>query len=240
MHRTSWMDAAPQAHASPSPSAYGYTRLDTSMAASTQQQSLSASSNPSLSTSSSILSHHHGEHSTVSVSSTASDSSAPAKMDVIKSRYPYCVVWTPLPCISALLPFIGHVGICTSKGIIRDFAGPYYVSTDNMAFGTPTKYWVLDPSRVQSKQHDWDRAVAKASDEYACRMHNLFCDNCHSHVAMALNLMEYGGSSSWSTWKIGLLMLVHGRYVSSGALLRTWLPFLVLAAIVAIIVVFTR
>ncbi len=27
-----------------------------------------------------------------------------------------------------LLPFIGHMGICTSTGVIRDFAGPYFVS----------------------------------------------------------------------------------------------------------------
>jgi len=27
-----------------------------------------------------------------------------------------------------LFPFIGHMGICTTAGVIRDFAGPYYVS----------------------------------------------------------------------------------------------------------------
>lgn len=27
-----------------------------------------------------------------------------------------------------VLPFIGHMGICTSSGIIRDFAGSYFVS----------------------------------------------------------------------------------------------------------------
>ena len=26
------------------------------------------------------------------------------------------------------IPIIGHMGICTSSGVIRDFAGPYYVS----------------------------------------------------------------------------------------------------------------
>lgn len=26
------------------------------------------------------------------------------------------------------IPFIGHMGIATSAGVIRDFAGPYYVS----------------------------------------------------------------------------------------------------------------
>ena len=30
--------------------------------------------------------------------------------------------------VSWFIPFIGHMGICTSAGIIRDFAGPYFVS----------------------------------------------------------------------------------------------------------------
>ena len=71
-----------------------------------------------------------------------------SRIDLERHRYPYCVVWTPLPIITWFLPFIGHTGICTSSGIIRDFAGPYYVSEDNMAFGNPTRYWKLDPARV--------------------------------------------------------------------------------------------
>ncbi len=48
-------------------------------------------------------------------------------------------------------PFIGHMGICTSSGVIRDFAGPYFVSEDNMAFGNPTRYLQLDPNKAVGK-----------------------------------------------------------------------------------------
>uniref|UniRef100_A0A8K9Y860 Transmembrane protein 222b n=1 Tax=Oncorhynchus mykiss TaxID=8022 RepID=A0A8K9Y860_ONCMY len=61
------------------------------------------------------------------------------RIDPDTSRYPYCIVWTPIPVLSWLLPFIGHMGICTSSGIIRDFAGPYFVSLANR-FGTGGKY----------------------------------------------------------------------------------------------------
>lgn len=44
-----------------------------------------------------------------------------------QDRYPFCIVWTKLPCVTWLLPFIGHVGIGDSKGRIWDFAGSYYV-----------------------------------------------------------------------------------------------------------------
>lgn len=50
------------------------------------------------------------------------------RIDVKRVRYPHSIVWTPIPLITWLFPFIGHMGIARTDGIIRDFAGPYYVS----------------------------------------------------------------------------------------------------------------
>eukprot|EP00112_Aurelia_sp_Birch-Aquarium-sp1_P002492 Seg1276.9 transcript_id=Seg1276.9/GoldUCD/mRNA.D3Y31 product="Transmembrane protein 222" protein_id=Seg1276.9/GoldUCD/D3Y31 len=159
------------------------------------------------------------------------------RINVKRNRYPYCIVWTPLPCITWLFPFIGHMGIAMSSGVIRDFAGPYYVSEDDMAFGNPTKYWQMNPSKVFNVQMGWDNAVSAASDEYKKRMHNIFCDNCHSHVAMALDLMEYDRCRSWNMVKLCFLMLIHGKYVSFMAFLKTWLPFLMLCTAIILLVV---
>jgi hypothetical protein len=62
------------------------------------------------------------------------------------------------------------MGICMSSGVIRDFAGPYFVSEDHMGFGRPTKYWKLDPEKVKGGAAAWDRSVAEASEEYKGRM----------------------------------------------------------------------
>ena len=67
-----------------------------------------------------------------------------AEMDASKARFPLTVTWTPLPLITWILPFIGHTGICGSDGVIHDFAGPYYVSEDDFAFGETHKYVQLD------------------------------------------------------------------------------------------------
>ncbi|KAL4221622.1 hypothetical protein ACF0H5_019879 [Mactra antiquata] len=166
------------------------------------------------------------------------------QIDHTTQRYPYCIVWTPIPCLTWLFPIIGHMGIATTSGVIRDFAGPYFVSEDNMAFGNPAKYWQLNVDKVMSRkgQHPkqtWDLAVYDASEEYKTRMHNLCCDNCHSHCAMALNLMEYDGSKSWNMVKLCFLMLIHGRYVSACGFIKTWLPFLIMMGImITLIVVF--
>lgn len=187
----------------------------------------------------SVMQSPDSSHSTVDTySGTASDSKGMAAEFVVnhhKKRYPYCIVWTPIPLLTWLFPFIGHMGIAMSSGIIRDFAGPYFVSEDNMAFGSPTKYWQLQPHLARGGQSGWDCAVTEASEEYKTRMHNLCCDNCHSHVAMALNLMHYDGSNNWNMLKLAFLMLLKGRYVSVGGFLRTWVPFILpLSAVVLI------
>ncbi|ELW59120.1 Transmembrane protein 222 [Tupaia chinensis] len=167
-------------------------------------------------------------------------------MDVERSRFPYCVgdlldVEAAHPqsrrhrvCPGSwFLPVIGHMGICTSTGVIRDFAGPYFVSEDNMAFGKPAKYWKLDPARVYtSGPNAWDTAVHDASEEYKHRMHNLCCDNCHSHVALALNLMRYNNSTRWNMVTLCCLCLLYGKYVSVGAFVKTWLPFVLFLGII--------
>lgn len=49
------------------------------------------------------------------------------------------------------MPFIGHIGIATSDGVIMDFGGPYFVSVDKMSFGKPTRYLVLNPKKVDGE-----------------------------------------------------------------------------------------
>ncbi|XP_056642194.1 transmembrane protein 222 [Diorhabda sublineata] len=147
------------------------------------------------------------------------------EIDFRKDKYPFCIVWTPIPLLTWLFPFIGHMGIAMSSGVIRDFAGPYYVSEDNMAFGRPTKYWQLRYSLARGGISGWDSGVTEASEIYKTRMHNLCCDNCHSHVATALNLMQYNKSTSWNMVKLAILMLLYSKYVSFTGFLKTWLPF---------------
>ena len=76
------------------------------------------------------------------------------KFDPEKARFPLCIVWTPLPMISWILPFIGHTGICDSRGVIHDFAGPYTIVTDDFSFGKTHKYVKLDIE--ESRIDEWN------------------------------------------------------------------------------------
>lgn len=151
------------------------------------------------------------------------------------NKYPFCIVWTPIPVITWFFPFIGHMGIALSNGVIRDFAGPYFVSEDNMAFGQPTRYLVLDPYKVQGAAAEWDESVSKASVFYGTRMHNIFCDNCHSHVGMALTLMKYNESVKWNMAYLAFWMFFFGKYVRVSGILKTWLPFFIILIICSLV-----
>eukprot|EP00093_Oithona_nana_P011710 11710.XXX_785554_786430_1 [CDS] Oithona nana genome sequencing. len=159
----------------------------------------------------------------------------PGHIDPEKQRFPYCIVWTPIPFLTWLFPFIGHMGIATSAGVIRDFAGPYYVGEGAMAFGKPTRYLQMDPSLAAGGASGWDRGVAEASEIYRHRIHNLFCDNCHSHTATALDHMQYRNRNNWNMVKLASIMFFKGKYVGFKGFCITWIPSLILVTLIVIL-----
>jgi hypothetical protein len=70
------------------------------------------------------------------------------EIDTKKSKFPCCIVWTPLPVVSWLAPFIGHIGLCREDGVILDFAGSNFINVDDFAFGPPARYLQLDRTKV--------------------------------------------------------------------------------------------
>ncbi|KFD72494.1 hypothetical protein M514_04069, partial [Trichuris suis] len=148
---------------------------------------------------------------------SSSDGFVSKDIDVRRCRFPHCIVWTPIPILTWFLPFVGHVGIALSSGIIHDFAGSYFVSEDDMAFSEPYRYIQCQLSKVNGKEQCWDEGVKHASEVYRGRSHNLVLDNCHSHVCLALNRMAYNHSTSWSPIVLCLWMFFKGRYVRAYA-----------------------
>ncbi len=150
----------------------------------------------------------------------------------------FAILWSPLPPITWILPFIGHMGIATSGGVACDFQGPYSVGDrGRMAFGSPTRYLRLDVSSLPGKAEQWDKAVMDANAEYRTRMHNLCCDNCHSHVAYALNSMNIRayGIHNWDMVKLCFLIFFRGKFLSMRGMVAQFLPFGVIVTIVVLV-----
>jgi hypothetical protein len=82
----------------------------------------------------------------------------------------------------------------------------------------------------------WDEAIQEANDIYRGRMHNLFCDNCHSHVAYALNRMplEAYSISKWNMVKLCFLVFFRARFLSLSAVVTQFGPFCILIFVIVL------
>ena len=151
------------------------------------------------------------------------------KLDMKKQRYPYCIVWTPIPCITYFLPSIGHAGICTSRGIIHNFAGPYYVSIDNMAFGNPTKYILLE---LDSREFDeYDSCIEGGTQDYSEKMYSFCFNNCHSFIARCLNKLKYKGKTNYTMIHVWWMLCIKGKYLNFAKFVQTYIGFFVIVII---------
>lgn len=58
-------------------------------------------------------------------------------------------------------------------------------------------------------------------------------NNCHHHVADVLNRLGYQSRSDWTQVSIWWMCLSQSSYVSKAAILKTYLPFLVVMLMIA-------
>eukprot|EP01065_Artemidia_motanka_P028109 TRINITY_DN33343_c0_g1_i1.p1 TRINITY_DN33343_c0_g1~~TRINITY_DN33343_c0_g1_i1.p1 ORF type:complete len:200 (+),score=31.07 TRINITY_DN33343_c0_g1_i1:84-683(+) len=164
--------------------------------------------------------------------------------DFAKQRFPHCIVWTPIHPITWFLPFVGHMGICDSRGVIYDFTGA--VCADELAFGETTRYLPLKPAKVRgaqtqllqadsaeaAKRRCWDGAIVKSNEVYEHKLHCMVCgSDCHSHVARALNEMRYAGHGHWNKVTLAAWIFFCGRHVGWAGVVKTWLGAALVAAV---------
>ena len=117
-------------------------------------------------------------------------SRVPLPVDPRRARFPCCVVWSPLPVISWLVPFVGHLGICTEDGVILDFAGSYFISVDAFTFGATSRYVRLNPEQVPLSP--CCQKPGKTGTKFLGKM----CRNDHVVHHTALDLIYLGISVS--------------------------------------------
>lgn len=86
--------------------------------------------------------------------------------------------------MTCCMPCVGHMGIADSQGKIHDFAGPYCVGVDRFMVGCVLRYAPVPGAEEDPEA--WDQAIKRADDVYKQRIHNICCDNCHHHAALAL------------------------------------------------------
>ncbi|KAL6851713.1 hypothetical protein ACP4OV_020277 [Aristida adscensionis] len=167
------------------------------------------------------------------------------EVDPKRARFPCCIVWTPLPVVSWLAPYIGHVGIAREDGTVLDFAGSNFVNVDDLAYGAAARCLQLDREQqccfpanpaahvcARSQEHaeagaaaSWDEALRSAARRFEHKCYNLFTCNSHSFVADCLNRLAYGRSAGWNVLNLAALVWLRGRWLGPMAAVRSLLPF---------------
>jgi len=116
-----------------------------------------------------------------------------------------CIVWTPIPFLTWLIPVIGHTAICDSNGVTHDIAKPFwrwYVSLD-CTLSKTYKYVQLNISKEQLDEYN--RTIDQADETYKKKKHSICFNNCHSHIAWVLNRLKYEGKQGYTMFHIGAI-----------------------------------
>lgn len=161
------------------------------------------------------------------------------------AKFPCCLVWTPLPVVSWLAPFIGHVGICREDGSAVAFSGSNFINIDDFALGSVAKYLQLDRKQccfprnlaAHTCKHGykhtefgsaitWDDAIQSSVRHFEHKSYNIFTCNSYSFLANCLNRLCYGGSMDWNMINVGALLLFKGHWVDNMSILRSFSPFM--------------
>ena len=149
-----------------------------------------------------------------------------------KNRYPYCIVWTPIPFLTYIIPFIGQTGIANSKGIIHDYSASFFVNIDDFSFGKPTKYLQLNLN--EKEKFDYDKAIEKGDLKFRTLIYNFFRNNSHMYVAYILNQIKYKGKSDFNMIYIWWILIWRGKYISFLSFIKTYIGFFIFLLIIAI------
>ena len=66
-------------------------------------------------------------------------------------------------------------------------------------------------------------------------MHNLFCNNCHSHVASVLNKYKYNGRNDYNMIDVWMMTIRRSQYVGWRTVIQTYIGFIVMACFILLI-----
>lgn len=169
-----------------------------------------------------LIANHHQQQPAVALAT------GNLELNVATGRWPYCLVWTPIPFLTWFLPTIGHTGIANSEGIIYDFSDDRAVTVDNFSFGKPTKFYQFDTRWIpKSGELSWDQAIKEVGESYKKTLHGIF-NNCHEYIAEVLNRVQYGNRKNWSQSEICWLITWNSSYVNYFSFWKQWGPMIIM------------
>lgn len=153
----------------------------------------------------------------------------------LKFKKPYAFLWSPIPFISTILPFIGHISVCSSNGTIHDFFSSKYISINQINYGSPYKYINLDLK--ENEMREWDKAIAKADKKYKRKIFSFCGNNSLKYAAFILGTINYNGKSKHSKCDIIKLGMRKSKFFSNCDVIKTYIGFVLIIVCIILIIV---
>ena len=152
------------------------------------------------------------------------------------------VVWCPIPLITWVFPFVGHVGLAYANGATSEFAGDFTVldnAVGTLMFGRQARYCaVARPNDVPAASWDelvtaWDQQIGKTAVVFSQENYSFITNNSHAMVCHALNAfqrqtgvgLERAAVRDWNVVRLAAHVFFYGRHISVYHAARTWLPW---------------
>jgi len=139
-------------------------------------------------------------------------------------KYPKnSIVWTPIPIVTWFFPFIGHMGITDSNGVVYEFMNLHAQPADGLSFGPVTRYIPFEEDEFEK----WADAITHGRKEAYGKVHGVYYDNCHYFVADTLNhraAARGDNSDHWNQVTLATDTFFKGTYTSTTLMLYHIVP----------------
>lgn len=90
----------------------------------------------------------------------------------------------------------------------------------------PTGEYVENHDESGGNVDTWESAIRKSIQEFQHQSYSIFTCNCHSFVANGLNRLGFQ-SGGWNVVNLAIFIFLKGRWVNRTAMVKTYLPPLV-------------
>ena len=95
---------------------------------------------------------------------------------------------------------------------------------------------MLNPNELE--RNEWDNAIEKGDEKFNLENHNLFCNNCHSHCAFVLNVLNYKKKNNYNMVSIWWMLITRSKYISFFSFVKTYLGFFIFITLTFLIMNF--
>ena len=151
------------------------------------------------------------------------------------SKYKYCIIWSHIPLITFLMPFVGHSSIVNSYGFIHDFQSSYFIQIYNEEENGFCKIVYLNLN--DSQKLIWDNIIEQIDKVYQKKSFSFCGNNSFKYISDILSIIEYKSKKNYSQYDIFWLIIKEGKFISKCQIFKTYFGWILIFSIIIISII---